>query len=205
MFTKRFTAKSFTAGIVGSALLATAAFAQSPSTDSTTTPSTSPSPSTTTAPSATSTPPSSTASTNSSYTGNWRASKVVGLSVYNEGNESLGTINDLLTDKSGKIVAVVVGVGGFLGVGERYVAIPFEKVKFVNEPVATNTASSGSGAGGASSTKSSSSTGTTGAAGSGMSAAPAASTPNPWYPDHAVISGTKDQLKSMPEFKYTNS
>jgi sporulation protein YlmC with PRC-barrel domain len=207
MFTKRFTAKSFTAGIVGSALLATAAFAQSPSTDSTTTPSTSPSPSTTMAPSATSTPPSSTASTNSSYTGNWRASKVVGLSVYNEGNESLGTINDLLTDKSGKIVAVVVGVGGFLGVGERYVAIPFEKVKFVNEPVATNTASSGSGsgAGGASSTKSSSSTGTTGAAGSGMSAAPAASTPNPWYPDHAVISGTKDQLKSMPEFKYTNS
>lgn len=188
MFSKR-----MTAGVIGSALLATAAFAQTPSTDTTTTPS------------ATTTTTSSSASTNSSYTGNWRASKVVGLSVYNDANESLGSINDLLTDKSGKIVAAVVGVGGFLGVGERYVAIPFEKVKFVNEPVKSNMASGGSAGGGM--TKSTSSTGTTGAAGGGTAspaATPAASTPNPWYPDHAVISGTKDELKAMAEFKYTN-
>ena len=186
--------KSLTAGFVGSALLATAAFAQSPATNS----------DTSTAPSATTSTSTST-STNSSYTGNWRTSKVVGLSVYNDGGESLGSINDLLTDKSGKIVAAVVGVGGFLGVGERYVAIPFEKVKFVNEPVKTSAATTA--APGGAMTKSTS-TSTTGAAGGGMAApaaTPAASTPNPWYPDHAVISGTKDEMKAMPEFKYTNS
>ncbi len=183
--------KSLTAGIVGSALLATAAFAQSPSTDSTTT----------TSPSA------ATTSSSSSYAGNWRASKVVGLSVYNDGGESLGSINDLLTDKSGKIVAAIVGVGGFLGVGERYVAIPYEKVKFENEPVKSNMASAPA-SGGAMTKSSSSGTATTGAAGGGMAApaaTPAAATPNPWYPDHAVISGTKDELKALPEFKYNNS
>lgn len=188
--------KYITAGVIGSALLATTAFAQSPSTD------------TTTAPAATTSTTSSSASTNSSYTGNWRASKVVGLSVYNDANESLGSINDLLTDKNGKIVAAVIGVGGFLGVGERYVAIPFEKVKFVNEPVKSNTASSGAASGGGAAMGSRPATTTTGAAGGGMSSTPAASTtastPNPWYPDHAVISGTKDELKSMTEFKYTN-
>ena len=75
------------------------------------------------------------ASDSSSFQGNWRASKLVGLNVYNDSNESLGSINDLLTDKSGNIKAVVIGVGGFLGVGEHLVAVPLDKIKFVNEPV----------------------------------------------------------------------
>src|ERR1700692_1620077 len=80
--------------------------------------------------------------TSSSFQGDWRASKVVGLNVYNDNNQSIGSINDLLTDKSGNIKAVVVGVGRFTGVGEHLVAIPYEKIKFVNEPVAyTGTAS----------------------------------------------------------------
>jgi sporulation protein YlmC with PRC-barrel domain len=175
--------KYMTAGIVGSALLASAAFAQSPSaTTSTTTPAAAP-----------------VTASNSTYNGNWRASKVVGLSVYNEANESLGSINDLLTDKEGNIKAVVIGVGGFLGVGEHLIAVPYDKIKFVNEPVATTSAS----ATGAKSTTSSGMT--TGAATTG--AAPAATAtpakPNPWYPDHAVLGGaSKDQLKAMPEFKY---
>src|SRR5438094_645925 len=65
----------------------------------------------------------------------WGASKMVGLSVYNDKNESVGSINDLLTDKTGNIKAVVIGVGGFLGVGEHLVAIPLDKVKFVSEPI----------------------------------------------------------------------
>ena len=100
-------------------------------------------------------------------------------------------------DKSGNIKGVVIGVGGFLGVGEHLVALPFDKVKFVNEPVAyTGTA----GAGGAAGTRPGSTT-TTGAANTATTAATPAK-PNPWYPDHAVISATKDQLKAMPEFKY---
>lgn len=180
--------KYMTAGIVGSALLATAAFAQSPSTSTTTT-----------APAATTTPAPAAADT--TFNGNWRTSKVVGLNVYNEANESLGSINDLLTDKEGNIKAVVIGVGGFLGVGERLIAVPYDKIKFSNEPVKMNTASSGSAGTGA--TGGSTSSGmTTGAASGGAAATPPK--PNPWYPDHAVLSGaSKDQLKAMPEFKYS--
>ena len=175
-------AKYAIAGLAGSALLASVAFAQSPS---------APSDSTKMAPAAAS--DSSTAS--SSFTGNWRASKVVGLSVYNDKNESVGSVNDLLTDKSGKIVAVVIGVGGFLGVGEHLVAVPFEKVKFVSEPVAYSSASTSAPA-----PARPGSTTTTGAA---TNNAPPAAKPNPWYPDHAVFNATKDELKAMPEFKYS--
>jgi sporulation protein YlmC with PRC-barrel domain len=172
--------KFITAGLIGSALLATVAFAQSP---------TAPSDRATAAPAAVS---------DSSFQGTWRASKMVGLSVYNDKNESIGSINDMLTDKDGKIKAVVIGVGGFLGVGEHLVAIPFEKVKFVSEPVAYTGASANPPAGG---NRPASST-TTGAA--NTSTAPATtSKPNPWYPDHAVFNATKDELKAMPEFKYS--
>jgi sporulation protein YlmC with PRC-barrel domain len=136
----------------------------------------------------------------SSYQGTWRASKMVGLSVYNDSNESLGSINDMLTDKSGNIKAVVIGVGGFLGVGEHLVAVPLDKVKFVNEPIVYTGAANapGGGAGGGAGSARPSTT-TTGAAN-----APA-SKPNPWYPDHAVLSATKDQLKAMSEFKYSTN
>jgi hypothetical protein len=47
------------------------------------------------------------------------------------------SINDLLTDRSGNTEAAVISAGGVLGVGAHLVAVPFDKVKFVNEPVAT--------------------------------------------------------------------
>ncbi len=69
-----------------------------------------------------------------------------GLKVYNDKNEDIGSINDLLADRSGNIKAVVISVGGILGVGSRYVAIPYDKIKFVNEPVpSTGTADNSSG------------------------------------------------------------
>jgi len=126
----------------------------------------------------------------SSFQGDWRASKLVGLYVYNDNNQNVGSINDLLTDRSGNIKAVVIGVGGILGVGEHLVAIPFEKIKFVNEPVAyTGTAGNSSQP---------MSTTTTGSA-----ATATASKPSPWYPDHALFNATRDELKAMPEFKYS--
>ena len=173
-------AKYMTAGLVGSALLATVAFAQNP---------------TATTDRANMAP---AAASDSSFQGNWRASKMVGLSVYNDKNESLGAINDLLTDKDGNIKAVVIGVGGFLGVGEHLVAIPFDKIKFVNEPVAYTGASNGPNA---PPTRPAT---TTGAA--NTNTPPASATvakPNPWYPDHALFNATKDELKAMPEFKYS--
>jgi sporulation protein YlmC with PRC-barrel domain len=178
-------AKYAIAGMAGTALLASVAFAQSPSTPSDTTKN---------SPTTTMSDTSSTAP--STFQGSWRASKLVGLSVYNEKNESVGSINDMLTDKNGKVVAVVIGVGGFLGVGEHLVAVPFEKVKFSDQPIAYTGAANAPG-GGAGGMKNSSTT-TTGAATSTT-----ASKPNPWWPDHAIFNATKDELKAMPEFKYS--
>jgi sporulation protein YlmC with PRC-barrel domain len=58
----------------------------------------------------------------------WRSSKLVGASVRGPDNQSIGEISDLLVDQSGNIHAVVVGVGGFLGIGEKNVAIPFKNL-----------------------------------------------------------------------------
>jgi sporulation protein YlmC with PRC-barrel domain len=56
------------------------------------------------------------------------ANTYIGQSVYNGQNESIGSVNDLIMKKDGGIVAAVVGVGGFLGIGEKNVAVPMEKV-----------------------------------------------------------------------------
>jgi hypothetical protein len=53
-----------------------------------------------------------------------------------------GDISELIVGSRGKIQAVVVGVGGFLGIGERDVAFPPEQIRFVNEPRAVATATS---------------------------------------------------------------
>jgi len=178
-------AKYMTTALVGSALLATAALAQTPSTST----------ATTTTPAVTTSAPADM----TSLQGKWRAGKMVGLKIYNDANESLGSVNDLLFDKDGKIAAAVIGVGGFLGVGEHYVAVPYEKIKWVNEPVPYTGASGSASNTGPGMSGGAKSTTTTGAA---STAAPPPK-PNPWYPDHGVFSATKDQLKSMPEFKYT--
>lgn len=140
-------------------------------------------------------------STATDTSGKWRASKVVGLNVYNDQNEHVGSINDLLMDKDGSVKAAVISVGGFLGVGSRLVALPYEKIKFSTEPI---TYTGASNMGGGTKPPSSSTTGsstTTGSAATQPAAAP--SKPNPWYPDHAVFNASKDELKSMPEFKYS--
>jgi sporulation protein YlmC with PRC-barrel domain len=176
-------AKYIVAGLAGSALLTSVAFAQTPT------------PATDRANMA------PAAASDSSFRGDWRASKVVGLNVYNDNNESLGSINDLLTDQSGNIKAAVISVGGFLGVGTRLVAVPFDKIKFVNEPIAYTGVA---GAANAPGSRPMPSTTTTGAAGNSMTPVTATpAKPNPWYPDHAVFSATKDELKAMPEFKYS--
>jgi sporulation protein YlmC with PRC-barrel domain len=159
-------AKYITAALTGTALLATVAVAQTPTANS---------------------DKAATISESSLQGSTWRASKVVGLNVYNDKNESVGTINDILMDKSGNAKAAVLGVGGFLGMGEHLVAVPFDKIKFVSEPVPSTTTSS----------KASPSSSTTG------STSTSSSKPNPWYPDHALFNATKDELKAMPEFKYS--
>jgi sporulation protein YlmC with PRC-barrel domain len=56
------------------------------------------------------------------------ANTYIGQSVYNGQNESIGGIQDLIMQKQGGVVAAVVGVGGFLGMGQKNVAVPFSKI-----------------------------------------------------------------------------
>ena len=63
----------------------------------------------------------------------WRASKLIGKAIVNAANESIGDINDLLVSADGKIDSVIVGVGGFLGIGEKNVALPFNSLKFTTD------------------------------------------------------------------------
>src|SRR6202000_328739 len=73
--------------------------------------------------------------------GEWRASKLVGVNVYNDANEKIGDINDVILDRSGKGENVVLGGGGVLGMGEHYVAVAYDSLKWSNEPPRSSTAS----------------------------------------------------------------
>jgi hypothetical protein len=171
--------KFLAAAALGSALIAAPALAQ------TSTSSPSPAPSTSSA----------TGEQTASAAGLWQASKLIGLSVYDSQNQKIGSIVQLMVDKNGSIQSVVIGVGGFLGMGERDVAVKFSELKWSNEPV-PSTSSSSSAPPASQRPASSRPNSTTGAAATGSPKGPTT------YPDHAVLNTTKDQLKAMPQFDY---
>ena len=53
--------------------------------------------------------------------------------VYDPNNNKIGEVMDVLVDKSGKVSSLIIGVGGFLGAGEKDVAVPFDAVKITNK------------------------------------------------------------------------
>jgi sporulation protein YlmC with PRC-barrel domain len=60
----------------------------------------------------------------------WSAKKqILGKDVYNEAGEKVGDINDLIVAPSRAVSYAIVGVGGFLGMGEHNVAVPVSKFK----------------------------------------------------------------------------
>jgi len=128
--------------------------------------------------------------------GQWRSSKLIGVDVYNDANEKIGNIEELIVDNSGKIEHVILGVGGFLGMGEHYVAVNFDKLKWVNEAVRSTGASSAPTTTTEKTTTGSTATTTT------TTTKQVRAANEQWYPDHAVFGATKDQLKAMPQFKY---
>ena len=149
----------------------------------------------------------------------WRGSKLVGVNIYGPDKKKVGDISDVLMNKDGKATHVVIGVGGFLGIGEKNVAIPFEKVTFTQEPVAppapvpANTGvapNSTVGLGSPPDTTGSPAAPTGGAAlpiaSTPMAAANDAPVPQParptTYPDHGTVDYTADQLKAAPKFTY---
>ena len=132
--------------------------------------------------------------------GEWRASKLKGVNVYNNANEKIGDVNEILIDNSGKIDAVVIGVGGFLGMGEHDVAVPFNQLKPVMDAVqANNTATSRP----ATSTAANNTAATAPRSTSNdVTGTVSATNSDRGYPDHFLLDATKDQLKAAPQFKY---
>src|SRR5207237_650542 len=104
----------------------------------------------------------------------WRSSKLIGVDVYNEANEKLGDITEVILDPAGKVAGYVVGIDGGLGMGEGDILVATAKIKFVNEPAKS----------------------------AGIISGAARSESARWYPHHAVLNATKDQLKAMPQFNY---
>ena len=127
-----------------------------------------------------------------------RAPKLVGVVVYDAQNKSVGKIDDLLLDHDGSVKAVVIGVGGFLGIGKKEVALPFSAIRWQTEQrtVATNEPPPSAGMGQSSTTSGDLKTRTVDSA---------AMETYQGYPDRAVIQMTQAQLKSAPEFKYATN
>jgi sporulation protein YlmC with PRC-barrel domain len=63
----------------------------------------------------------------------YRSSKLVGSTVVNEANETVGKIDDLIVTPNEKVPFAILSVGGFLGVGSRLVAVPFTSLKIAND------------------------------------------------------------------------
>jgi hypothetical protein len=61
------------------------------------------------------------------------AKALLNESVKNAANETIGDINDVLISGDGKVAAVIVGVGGFLGMGEKNVALPYDQLVFAKD------------------------------------------------------------------------
>ena len=69
--------------------------------------------------------------------GEWRVSKLIGISVYDLAGEKVGRIGDVVIDHDGAAKAAVIDLGGLFGVGKKSVALPFAAVKFVSREDAT--------------------------------------------------------------------
>jgi hypothetical protein len=85
----------------------------------------------------------------------YRTSKVVGTSVVNEANETVGTIDDLIVVPNEKVPFAILSVGGFLGMGAKYVVVPYSALEVQDKKM-------------------------------------------------LLRGATKESLKSLPEFKYSN-
>ena len=62
-----------------------------------------------------------------------RTSKLVGSKVYNNANDNIGSIEDIILKPDGSMDEVVLSVGGFLGMGDKYVAVPFSDLKITRD------------------------------------------------------------------------
>jgi sporulation protein YlmC with PRC-barrel domain len=110
----------------------------------------------------------------------WRASKLSGVAVYGSNDQKIGSIDDILIDSHGQAKTAVIGIGGFLGVGQKDVGVPYASLKWRSQTEGRTSAN----ANGSSSSSSNSTNGD--------------------YPASAMLDATKDQLQNAPNFKFAS-
>jgi sporulation protein YlmC with PRC-barrel domain len=150
------------------------------------------------------------------------ASRLIGTTVVSANNESIGDVNDVILDRGGQVAGVVIGVGGFLGIGEKDVAVPFSALEITasaNQGAMTsNRTGAGAGAANTNSTvattgstastdqqatasnRQTATTGNTGNAGAGGAAQGNANNDG-GVPDRIMLRMTKADLQSAPPFQ----
>ncbi|WP_404290641.1 PRC-barrel domain-containing protein [Microvirga sp. RSM25] len=132
------------------------------------------------------------------------ASDLIGTRVVSANNESIGDINDVIVDRNGQVMAAVVGVGGFLGIGEKDVAVPFKSLEFMSSQQAQAMDNSKSGNNNVNTTGSTATTGNTTTSGSGSAGstntAANTSSSNQNQPERVMLRMTKAELQAAPAF-----
>ena len=125
----------------------------------------------------------------------WRAPKLVGVSVYGADDKKVGTIKDVLMDHDGSARVIVIGVGELLGIRARDIGVPFTAIQWqtegrvvptMDQPPANPLARTDSESNQPTLKKTDS----------------AATEASQGYPDKAVLRVTSAQLKMAPDFKY---
>ena len=61
------------------------------------------------------------------------ANDYIGKTVYDQGGNNIGDVNDLIISQDGQVQAVILGVGGFLGIGEKDVAVNTNAIQMVQD------------------------------------------------------------------------
>jgi sporulation protein YlmC with PRC-barrel domain len=131
------------------------------------------------------------------------------VDIYGADNQKIGDIDEVLVGKDGRIQAVVVGVGGFLGIGQKDVAIPFDQVQWMADTQAQAAAGQtvpGTTTGGVTPPASPGTAPPAGQPATTGSTGPAATTgagADDGVPDRAMAKMTKADLQNAPEFRYS--
>jgi PRC-barrel domain len=152
----------------------------------------------TTVPSAGPASPGMTAGRLQKTDGGWRSSRIVGATVYNDSDQSIGTVDDLIVGQDGKISTAVISVGGFLGMGSKLVRVPYDQLRFEERTPSEASALTAPPLDGAPTT----------AAGSVARDVPAGAgrtatvTPNATTTRIVLPGASKDSLTAMPKFDY---
>ncbi len=66
-------------------------------------------------------------------TEDYRISRIIGANVRNNQNDSVGEVEDLIMDRQGNVKAAIISVGGFLGIGERWVAVNYDSLNMMQD------------------------------------------------------------------------